>query len=173
MRSLSKDYDVSVEEILDRGGSLSQIPTGAVLHTMRESIQKRILDHVKQRTDDSDKLLRELQRMRSQNQRSTLERERERERATDKEAEERKHKLKKIKKREPDEDRPLAVGAHGVARQDGVDLHKGEWYRNSFPALHAILLLLSLQRRTHTYSNNASPPTPSVTCVQNEQQHQQ
>ncbi|EKG18360.1 hypothetical protein MPH_04361 [Macrophomina phaseolina MS6] len=39
----------------------------------------------------------------------------------DREAEERKHKLKKAKKREPDEDRPLAVGAHGVARQDGTD----------------------------------------------------
>jgi transcriptional adapter 3 len=94
---------------------------------MREAIQKRCLDHAKQRGEDSDKLLRELQKIRSQHQRNTHERERERDRTVDRD-EDRKIKLKKVKKREPDEDRPPAVGAHGVARQDGVDVHKGECF---------------------------------------------
>lgn len=130
MRSLAKECDVSLEELLDRGGSVTQIPSSALLNTVRESIQSQVLKHVKQRTDDSDKLLRELQKMKGQNR--NAHEQRERERAADKEAEERKHKLKKVKKREPDEDRPLAVGAHGVARQDGVDVHKGERCRCAF-----------------------------------------
>ena len=92
---------------------------------MREAIQTTVMNHVKARNEVSDRVLRELQKMRSQ--RGVRDREREREKAADKEAEERKHKLKKVsKKRDPDEDRPLAVGAHGVARQDGLDVHKGE-----------------------------------------------
>jgi transcriptional adapter 3 len=129
MRGLSKEPDVTIEELLERGGSASQIPSGAVLNNMRDSMTKKILDLVKSRTDDSDKLLRELQKLRSQNRHD---RERARERAMDKDAEDRKHKLKKVKKREPEDERPLAVGAHGVARQDGVDVHKGEWPTASF-----------------------------------------
>jgi transcriptional adapter 3 len=127
MSPLSKLFDVSVEEMLAKGGGSAQhIPSGTALNLMRESIQNTVMNHVKNRSDGSDRVLRELQKMRSQ--RTARDREREREKAADKEAEERKHKLKKVsKKREPDEERPLAVGAHGVARQDGVGLHKGEW----------------------------------------------
>ncbi|KAF2189176.1 hypothetical protein K469DRAFT_701766 [Zopfia rhizophila CBS 207.26] len=122
MTVLSKDVGVTVEETLDQGGSPSQIPSVASLNKMRETIQNTIMHHIRIRGEVSDRVLRELSR--NKKQRLEHERERERERA-DKEAEERKHKLKKVsKKREPEEDRPLAVGAHGVARQDGVDLHK-------------------------------------------------
>jgi transcriptional adapter 3 len=132
MRSLSKESDVTIEGIIERlverggSGTPPQVPSGAALNSMREAMIKRCLDNVKQRTEDSDRLLRELQRTRSQYQRNAQERERERERVADRDADERKHKLKKVKKREPDEDRPPAVGAHGVARQDGVDIHKGK-----------------------------------------------
>lgn len=136
MGALSKHCEVSVEELLSRGGgSAQQIPSGAALNNMRETILTTVMNHVKNRSDASDKILRELQKMRSQ--RSMRDREREREKAADKEAEDRKHKLKKVsKKREPDEERPLAVGAHGVARQDGVDLHKGD-----YPIFHFSLSL--------------------------------
>jgi transcriptional adapter 3 len=158
MTSLSKDSDVpSIEEILDRGGSVSQIPPGALLHSMRESIQKTVLGHYKKRGEDSDRLLRELQKMRSQNQRNTHEREQKRERAPEKEGEERKHKLKKIKKREPDEDRPPAVGAHGVARQDGVDVHKGEPKVSSL-APRCLFLKLNRGLRCLLFPNTAVQP---------------
>ncbi|KAF2662364.1 hypothetical protein K491DRAFT_764161 [Lophiostoma macrostomum CBS 122681] len=177
MTSLSKDSDVpSVEEILDRGGSVSQIPPGALLHSMRESIQKTILGHYKKRGEDSDRLLRELQKMRSQNQRNAHEREQKRERAAEREGEERKHKLKKIKKREPDEDRPPAVGAHGVARQDGVDVHKGEPTFTSLSFGPRRRRLLRASRRlplpssltegaepSSTVSSPISQPPPSAT----------
>lgn len=118
MRSLSKELDATLDGVLERGGGVSQtqVPSGATLNSMRDSIQKRCLEIIKQRTEDSDRLLRELQKIRRDHQR--VERERD-------DTAERKHKLKKVKKREPDENRPLAVGAHGVARQDGVDVHKG------------------------------------------------
>jgi transcriptional adapter 3 len=128
MTSLTQDYDVSIEELLDRVGSVTQIPSGALLNSTRETVQLRPLKHAKNRCNETDKLLRELQRMRSQRQRPAhdRERDRERERPGDKDADDRRPRLKKVKKREPDEERPLAVGAHAVARQDGVDLHKGE-----------------------------------------------
>ncbi|KAF2112182.1 histone acetyltransferases subunit 3-domain-containing protein [Lophiotrema nucula] len=152
MGSLSKDCDVTVEELLDRGGSVSQIPSVAGLNSMREAIQKKVLEHVRIRGETSDRVLRELQKLRSQ--RTVHDRERERERAADKEAEERKHKLKKIgKKREPDEERPLAVGAHGVARQDGVDLHK---------ASSTISSPISQAPPSATGTGPADAPSPSI-----------
>ncbi|KAF2707274.1 hypothetical protein K504DRAFT_411344, partial [Pleomassaria siparia CBS 279.74] len=124
--TLAKSYDVVCLDILARSnGGTQQIPSGSALNSMRETIEKTAMAQVKHRGDASDKILREFQRMRGQ--RTAQNRARETEKAADMEAEERKHKLKKVsKKREPDEERPLAVGAHGVARQDGVDLHKAD-----------------------------------------------
>lgn len=68
-----------------------------------------------------------------------MEQEREKRERADREAEERKHKLKKVKKRDSEEERPLAVGAHGVARQDGVDIHKGKFYSNLLVHTHFTL----------------------------------
>ncbi|ORY15764.1 histone acetyltransferases subunit 3-domain-containing protein [Clohesyomyces aquaticus] len=153
MAALSKDCDVSLEELLDRGGSVSQIPSVASLNGMRETIQRKVLEHVRIRGEVSDRVLRELQKSRSQ--RTAHDRERERERAADKEAEDRKHKLKKIsRKREPDELRPLAVGAHGVARQDGIDVHKDNSSTISSP--------ISQAPPSATGTGPADAPSPSI-----------
>lgn len=124
LTALSKPCDVTVEEILDRGGpGTQQVPSAHALISMRESIENRVLANVQKRCDVSNAALRELQSLKK----NRPSHERERERPDHKESEERKHKVKKIgKKWAPDDDRPLAVGAHGVARQDGVDVHKGE-----------------------------------------------
>jgi len=111
----------SLEEILDRGSSSSTIPTAGALNTMKESILKEFVAPRKAGGETSERLLREIVRKRKDREHQ----ERERERA-DREAEERRQKMKSSsKKRERSEERPPAVGAHGVARQDGVDLHKG------------------------------------------------
>ncbi|KAF2751413.1 hypothetical protein M011DRAFT_464150 [Sporormia fimetaria CBS 119925] len=124
-RSLAKDIDSTLEDILERAKtSASQIPSGNALMAMCDGIQKRCLDPATHRGEESDKLLRELQKNRSQVPRSTQDRVRERDRTLDKDDDERRHRLKKVKKREPDEHRPPAVGAHGMARQDGVDVNK-------------------------------------------------
>ncbi|KAF2006719.1 hypothetical protein P154DRAFT_542069 [Amniculicola lignicola CBS 123094] len=148
--SLSKEAETSIEELLDRGGSVSQIPSVASLKSMQDSIGKRVLEHVRIRGEVSDRVLRELQKLRSQ--RTTHDRERERERA-DKEAEERKHKVKKAKKR-ASEERPLAIGAHGVARQDGVDVHKDNSSTISSP--------ISQAPPSATGTGPADAPSPSL-----------
>lgn len=120
MAHLSTPLDMTVEEILDRGGSVSNIPSVRSLSDMRETIQNKFLSHIRIRGEVSDRVLRELSKRRKER----VEQEREKRERADREAEERKHKLKKVKKRDSEEERPLAVGAHGVARQDGVDVHK-------------------------------------------------
>jgi transcriptional adapter 3 len=127
MATLAAPLEMTLEEVLDRGGSPSNFPSVAALKTMQETIQTKVLQHVMKRGVVSDRLLREVSKRRTLRDQQEREREREREREkAEREIEEKKHKLKKVsKKREPDEERPLAIGAHGVARQDGVDLHKG------------------------------------------------
>lgn len=124
---LAKDSDVSLEELLDSNGSASHIPSGSQLKSMRESIQRKVLEHVKERNAQSDKVLRELQKMRGQRSTHDIEREREREsrRSDNKEDAERKVKVKKPGKRDPEEEqRPLAHGAHALPKQDGTEVHK-------------------------------------------------
>ncbi|KAJ4358328.1 Transcriptional regulator [Didymosphaeria variabile] len=124
--ALSKKCDVTIEDILDRPGGNSQstqpVPSSALLISMREAIESKVLGNIQKRCDVSNSALRELQGLKK----NRSSHERDKERATDKDAEERKHKLKKIKKAAAEDERPLAVGAHGVARQDGVDLHKAD-----------------------------------------------
>ncbi|KAF2200654.1 hypothetical protein GQ43DRAFT_441379 [Delitschia confertaspora ATCC 74209] len=122
MSGLFHQLDTTVEKVLDRDGTGPSVPSVAALSAMRETIQNKIVQHIRIRGETSDRVLRELSRKRKE--RFDHERERETERVN-RETEERKHKLKKVsRKREPEEDRPMAVGAHGVARQDGVDVHK-------------------------------------------------
>ncbi|KAF2494230.1 hypothetical protein BU16DRAFT_583177 [Lophium mytilinum] len=118
--TLSAPIDTTLEEILG-GGSPSNLPSVAALKQMQETIQSKVLQPVQKRGIISDRLLREVSKRRSL--RDQQEREREREKA-EREVEEKKHKLKKVSKKRDPEDRPLAVGAHHVARQDGVDVHK-------------------------------------------------
>lgn len=122
LRNLAKECD-TIEEVLGRAASPSHIPTGQTLNNLRESVQKRCLDHVKVRGDESDLLLRELQNLRKTHQITRRERA-ERPDKSPKKDPDSKIKLKKVKKREPDAHMPPAVGAHGLARQDGVDVHK-------------------------------------------------
>jgi transcriptional adapter 3 len=143
--ALSKKCDVTIEDILDRPGGSSQsaqpVPSSTLLISMREAIESKVLGNVQKRCDVSNSALRELQGLKK-NRPS----EREKERAADKDADERerKHKLKRIKKAAAEDERPLAVGAHGVARQDGVDLHKGKppVRFTVFFAVHTLLAIL-------------------------------
>ncbi|KAF1974120.1 hypothetical protein BU23DRAFT_589164 [Bimuria novae-zelandiae CBS 107.79] len=124
LSALSKKCDVTIEEVLDRPGASSQsiqpVPSSTLLISMRETIESKVLGNVQKRCDVSNSALRELQSLKK----NRPAHDREKERPGDKDQEERKHKLKKIKKSTAEEERPLAVGAHGVARQDGVDVHK-------------------------------------------------
>lgn len=122
MTALSRKCDVTIEEILEKGGGGNQVPSSASLITMRETIEGKVLANVQKRCDVSNAALRELQTLKKN--RPSHDRDREKDRAPDKDADERKQKLKKIKKASTEEERPLAVGAHGIARQDGVDLHR-------------------------------------------------
>lgn len=115
-----KRCDTTLEDILDSGGSSTSIPSGSKLLTMRDKIESTVLKNVETRCTHSESVLRELQNMRKNRA------PREREKEKDPEDRERKHKLKKvIKKHDEDGKHPPTKGAHGVTRQDGVDLHKG------------------------------------------------
>ena len=87
---------------------------------MRDKIESTVLKNVETRCTHSEGALRELQSLRKNRA------PREREKEKDPEDRERKHKLKKvIKKHDEDGKHPPTTGAHGVTRQDGVDVHKG------------------------------------------------
>jgi hypothetical protein len=130
LSALTRKCDVTVEEILDRGGANQQVPSGASLISMREAIESKVLANVQKRCDVSNAALRELQGLKKN--RPAQDREKER---APRDADDHKHKVKKHGKRAPEDERPLAVGAHGVARQDGVNLHRGEYL---FPSLSRI-----------------------------------
>jgi transcriptional adapter 3 len=121
LSALARKCDVTIEEILDRGGANQQVPSSASLISMREAIESKVLANVQKRCDVSNAALRELQGLKK----NRPAHDREHERAS-RDSEDHRHKVKKHGKRAPEDERPLAVGAHGVARQDGVDLHKGE-----------------------------------------------
>ncbi|KAF2638443.1 hypothetical protein P280DRAFT_471532 [Massarina eburnea CBS 473.64] len=118
LTALSKKSNVTVEEILDRGGNSTQVPSGAALINMRESIENKVLAIVQKRCDVSNAALRELQTLKKNHRGSH---DRDKERTPRKDSEEHRNKVKKLGKRAPEDERPLATGAHGVARQDGVD----------------------------------------------------
>lgn len=116
LNHLGSPSSVFIEEIFNNGGHNAGIPSPEALHSMLEEVKNRFLPAQTTRSEANEKFMRHLM----QRRKARLEHQHAEERA-DREAEERKHKLKKAKKREPDEERPLAVGAHGVARQDGTE----------------------------------------------------
>ncbi|KAK8187466.1 histone acetyltransferases subunit 3-domain-containing protein [Phyllosticta capitalensis] len=117
---ISNPSSVFIEDIFTNGSQPQAIPSPESLHAMLEDVKNRFLPAQSLRVEANEKFMRHLM----QRRKLRMERQHDLDRA-DREAEERKHKLKiKPKKREPDEDRPLAVGAHGLARQDGTDVHK-------------------------------------------------
>jgi len=130
-----KKCESTVEDILDSGGSSTSIPSGSKLLSMRGEIERTVLKNVEIRCTHSEGALRELQSMRKN--RAPREREREKE----KDPNERKHKLKKVaKKHDEDGKHPPTTGAHGVTRQDGVDVHKGTHSIRFHPESSTVLL---------------------------------
>lgn len=118
---------VTIEEVLERHGNGSGLPHASNISTMADTIKSQFLPLFKARGEACDRAMRELSKLRKER----MEQQRERDRVS-RENEER-HKVKKAAKPKADEERPLAVGAHGVARQDGVDVHKDkgtslEWH---------------------------------------------
>lgn len=110
---------MSYEELMDRYGGVNSPPSSNTLKTILDSL-KACSEAAKARSEIHDKGMRELARR----MKELRERDRERDLAAEREAEEeRKEKTKKarMKKEREDEHRPLAVGAHALARQDGGD----------------------------------------------------
>jgi transcriptional adapter 3 len=114
--------DSPVEDLFEGNGSLSNPPSATTLRLVTENIRTQLLDTIKPRGEVCERLMREL----SQKRKERIERTRLRE-MEERAAEERKKNLTVTPKKRAreDETRPLAVGAHGVARQDGVDVHTG------------------------------------------------
>jgi transcriptional adapter 3 len=108
--------------------NISVIPNAHVLSALSDSITSQLLTPIKMREEASDRMMRELSRL--QKERIERDRIRQLEQAR-REAEERrpqrKRGLPKRRDRGREDDggvapsRPLAVGAHGLARQDGKD----------------------------------------------------
>lgn len=133
LTALGRKCDVTIEEILDRSPSTpQQVPSGTALITMRESIEGKVLANVQKRCDVSNSALRELQALKKNNRSSH---DRDKERTPKKESEDHKHKPKKLGKRAPEDERPLAVGAQALARQDG-ETNKGPCRAPSSLLLH-------------------------------------
>lgn len=103
-----------MEDILDTsGGSNGTIPSGSTLIKMRDQVEKTVLKSIETRCTQAEAALRTLHGLRKNRG--------PRERKEDKD-DDRKHKLKKVtKKHDEDSKHPPAVGAHGVARQDGAN----------------------------------------------------
>ena len=117
--SLLVPANLSIDALLDKHGSNSTSPPSAQsLHLLHQSIQSQFLPNVRSRSDVCDRSMRELSRKRKL--RADQEHDRERH------DEERKR--ARVSKKN-DSHRPPAVGAHGLARQDGQDVHKGLSHR--------------------------------------------
>lgn len=107
---------MSYDDLLDRYGGVNSPPSSHTLKTCLESL-KAFSEVAKIRSDHCDKGMREL----SKRIQELRELKMERELAAEREEEEKKEKLRKAKlKKEREEERPMAVGAHALARQDGV-----------------------------------------------------
>jgi transcriptional adapter 3 len=113
--------DSPVADIFDHSSSVTNIPSAAALNTIAENIRTQVLSVARLRDDACDRMMREL----ALRKKERIERERlEDLEQAKRDADERRLQLKKAitpKKGEREEERPLAVGAHGVARQDGRD----------------------------------------------------
>lgn len=153
LSSYLKKCDVTLEEILEAGGSSTSIPSGTKLLNMRDKIETVVLKNIETRCTHSESVLRELQSLRKNRA------PREREKDKDAEDRERKHKLKKVaKKHDEDGKHPPTIGAHGVTRQDGVDVHKGTLFCIHFhcstPILATVAYTTLLRHQPHSTSQS-------------------
>ena len=118
--------DSPVEDLFEGHGSSANPPSASTLRNIHENIRTQVLNTVKPRGEICERLMRELSHKRKERMERTRQREMD-ERA----AEERKKNTAitpKKRGRDDDNTRPPAVGAHGVARQDGADNHGGEYH---------------------------------------------
>jgi transcriptional adapter 3 len=117
----TKLSDSPVADIFDGSSSAFNIPSAGTLNAISESIRTQLLSIARLRDEACDRMIREL----ALRKKERVERDRIRDlEQAKREADERRLQLKKAtttKKRDREEERPLAVGAHGVARQDGMD----------------------------------------------------
>lgn len=120
--------NVSIEALIEQHSANTSTPPSAIkLNALHDGILEQVLTNLEKRGDICNRGVRELAVKRKE--RHEAQRAREEEERIDEER--RKRELKKVigKKREreetEDETRPPTVGARGMARQDGVDVHKG------------------------------------------------
>ncbi|KAF9692001.1 hypothetical protein EKO04_010003 [Ascochyta lentis] len=110
-----KKCALTVEDILDTGAPTpsATIPSATTLLKMRDQIEKTVLKNVETRCTQAEAALRTLHGLRK----NRLPRDR-----NDDKDDDRRHKLKKLAKKHDDDGKhPPAVGAHGLARQDGLE----------------------------------------------------
>ncbi|MBE7181149.1 MAG: hypothetical protein INR71_08070 [Terriglobus roseus] len=161
-------------------GSSSTIPSSASLTSMLDQIRS-MHGSIALKGEKFDLMMRELSKKQREREQEEREREREKERQAQEE-ERRKEKTEKAKagthssipkKREREEDRPLAVGAHREARQDGGPMDQGTC---TTPCLHtsaiscpprkyhtdALLFTMQTTRRKYPPLPRQSPPLPTA-----------
>ncbi|KAK4960663.1 Transcriptional regulator [Elasticomyces elasticus] len=160
LATLLVPQNTSIESIFERYCKPGvDPPPASVLESIHDAVLNQVLSHVKNRGDACDGRMRELARKRKERGDA----DRDREAAEEKRASERERKKELSKtgarsEREEDAARPPAVGAHGVARQDGVDLHKDG--PSSSP-------LAKVRRKSSATSAADSPTSPeSITSHQ-------
>lgn len=147
LTALLVPHNISIEALIDTySTNATTPPSAASLNSLHDGIVSQVLGHVSARGDTCNRSMRDL--VKKQKERREAEREREeRERV---EEERKKREVKKVvsKKRErdetEDETRPPTVGAHGVARQDGVDVHMGKMIHCLTISLWRVIALLTL-----------------------------
>lgn len=120
--------NASIEALLEKHSSNgNNPPSSASLGALHDGIQSVVLAHVASRGAVCDRAMRELVQKRKERERMEAERHRDEHERLD---EERRRKKINGKKRDrdemEDETRPPTTGAHGLARQDGVDVHMGD-----------------------------------------------
>ena len=124
LSSALKRCSSTMEDILDAGGSNGTIPSGSALIKMRDQVEKTVLKSVETRCTQAEAALRALHGMRKG--RAPRERKDDKDKDDDRKHKHN-HKLKKPgNKHDEDSKHPHAVGAHGLARQDGLDPRNGE-----------------------------------------------
>lgn len=153
--------DSPIDDIFDGSSVSSHPPSATTLRTITESVRSQLLNTIKPRGETCDRLMRELHSKKKE--RVERNRQREQQEIVEREAEERRQKLKVTpKKREREEDRPLAVGAHGIARQDGAgDVHTGTFEHLINCCLHiSAPLERALHGRLHTKPKSHARQSP-------------
>jgi transcriptional adapter 3 len=122
-----------VHDFFEGSSSSSNPPSASTLRNVLESVKSQLLNTIKPREETCDRLMRELSSKKKERLERVRQRERDQQEIAEREAEERKVKPKPVtvtvtpSKREREDEQPLAIGAHRIARQDGVsDVHTGK-----------------------------------------------